>query len=93
MGPETAVLPQGWEERLWKVQNGNTDSFIGWCLDVEDLFMSKAAAARPKDQEFCTGLLRRGYVTLERCLELAPSMPLEPPEIARLVARIKRWAK
>ena len=93
VGPETAVLPQGWEERLWKVQNGNTDSFIGWCLDVDDLFMSKAAAARPKDQEFCTGLLRRGYVTLERCLELAPSMPMEPPEIARLVARIKRWAK
>lgn len=93
VGPETAVLPLGWEERLWKVQNGNTDSFIGWCLDVDDLFISKAAAARPKDQDFCVGLLRRGHVTLERALELAPTMPLESDDIARLVARIKRWAK
>lgn len=93
VGPDTAVLPQGWEERLWKVQNGNTDSYVGWCLDVDDLFMSKAVAARPKDQDFCIGLLQRGHVKLETALFLAPTMPLDAGEITRLVARIKRWAK
>ena len=93
VGPETAILPRGWKERLWKVQNGNTNSFIGWCLDVDDLFMSKAAAARPKDQAFCVGLLRRGHVKLEAMLALATTMPLGPSEIKRIVARKKRWAK
>ncbi|CAN7637494.1 hypothetical protein LJR129_004915 [Acidovorax sp. LjRoot129] len=93
VGPETAFLPDGWETRLWRVQNGNTDSRIGWCLDVTDLFMSKAAAARDKDQDYCLALLRNGYVSLEAALELAPGMPLEPEELERLIARIKRWAK
>ena len=53
VGPETAILPEGWQDRLHKVQNGNTDSRIGWCLDVLDLFMSKAFAARDKDHVFC----------------------------------------
>lgn len=93
VGPETAFLPNGWETRLWKVQNGNTDNRIGWCLDVDDLFMSKAAAAREKDQVFCVAFLKRGYVSLERALAIAPSMPLEPDGQAKLVARIKRWVK
>ena len=93
IGPDTATLPDGWETRLWKVQNGNTDSRIGWCLDVLDLFLSKAAAARPKDHDFCLALIRHGYVSLRDALSLAPTMPLEQGDLKRLIARIKRWGK
>lgn len=34
---ETAVLPQGWEERCIRVQNPNTRQKIGWCLESHDL--------------------------------------------------------
>ena len=29
VGPETAILPQGWEQRVVKIQNANTDLKIG----------------------------------------------------------------
>ena len=32
------------------------------CLEVHDLWISKAIAGRPKDLEFCQALLRQGHV-------------------------------
>lgn len=46
----TAVLPQGWRRRLVRVRNANTahisgqPQFTGWCLDKEDLCVSKLCA-------------------------------------------------
>ena len=37
VGPETAILPVGWKERLVLVSNINTRMVRGWCLDVHDL--------------------------------------------------------
>lgn len=61
VGPETAVLPKDWMQRLHRVQNSNTQDRIGYCLDVLDLFLAKAAAGREKDREFCMALLQYGY--------------------------------
>lgn len=58
VGPETAHLPAGWENRLVRISSENTGGAIGWCLDVHDLAYSKLAAGRPKDQEFVGNLLR-----------------------------------
>lgn len=93
VGPETAILPDGWQNRLHRVQNGNTDNRIGWCLDVADLFMSKAAAGRDKDLTFCCALLRHGYADLQQALDLVLHMPLDSNDRTRLAARIRRWAK
>ncbi len=41
VGPETAVLPEGWRDRLVKIQNQNTDLKIGYCLEPNDLAASK----------------------------------------------------
>jgi hypothetical protein len=57
------VLPDGWRERLVKVQNANTappsgrPRYIGWCLDKEDLCVAKLCALREKDQNFAAALL------------------------------------
>jgi len=62
VGPETAILPQGWQDRLVKVQSQSTDLKIGWCLEPHDLAASKLAAAREKDREFVAALLRHKLV-------------------------------
>lgn len=58
VGPETAQLPAGWEDRLVRISSENTGGAIGWCLEVHDLAYSKLAAGRPKDLEFVGNLLR-----------------------------------
>lgn len=65
---ETSVLPEGWRDRLVKVQNANTAGavgglqFTGWCLDKEDLCVAKLCALREKDQNFVSELLRADLV-------------------------------
>ena len=93
VGPETAVLPAGWMERVHRVQNHNTQSRIGYCLDVPDLFMAKAAAGRAKDRQFCMALLEHRYVALAAVLELVAKMPMDEKAQRALSATIRRWAK
>lgn len=93
VGPETAILPNGWSNRLHRVQNANTNGRIAYCLDVADLFMSKVAAGRDKDREFCMALLTYGYVQSDHMLSLVADMPLDKEVQSRLRATIRRWAK
>lgn len=93
VGPDTAVLPSNWMDRVHRIQNGNTNDRIGYCLDVVDLFLAKAAAGRDKDREFCMALFEHCYVTPARVLELVSLMPLEGMQQRALRATIRRWAK
>lgn len=93
VGPETALLPRDWLTRVHRVQNANTNGRVGYCLDLADLFLSKAAAGREKDREFCAALLMHGHVTTEQVLALVPTMPLEESAQRRLRAAIRRWAR
>jgi len=93
VGPDTAILAAGWMKRLHRVQNENTNGRVGYCLDVVDLFLAKAAAAREKDRVFCIALLEHGYVKSRAALELVPQMPLSEGDKVRLRARIQRWLK
>lgn len=92
VGPETATLPDGWMERVHRIQNANTDLRVGLCLSVVDLFMSKAWAGRDKDRAFCIGLLRHAFVSLDDALALVPRMPLDAAQQQTLSRRIRRWA-
>jgi hypothetical protein len=58
----TAVLPAGWQDRLRRCESPATNGVLAWCLEVHDLWLSKAAAMRPKDIEFCDALLHRAIV-------------------------------
>lgn len=59
----TAILVDGWRDRLVKVQTANTAApageprFTGWCLDKEDLCVAKLCGFREKDRNFVAGLL------------------------------------
>ena len=67
----TAVLPEGWQDRLILVSGENTRQVRGWCLEVHDLAVAKLIAGRPKDLDFIRTLIRCSYadaVTLRRRL-------------------------
>ena len=52
VGPTTATLPDGWEDRLVPLYSENTRGATGWCLEIHDLIVSKLVAGREKDLDF-----------------------------------------
>ena len=60
VGPNTATLPKGWRQRLVRIENRNTGGYVGLCLEVHDLAISKYIAGREKDREFTRELARLG---------------------------------
>jgi hypothetical protein len=70
VSPSTAVLPEGWEERLISVCSENTGGATGWCLDPHDLAFSKLAARREKDLEFVSALIQFKMIKQSRLLRL-----------------------
>ena len=53
--PGIVLLPIGWEQRLKPMRIGDV---AAWCLDVNDLVVSKLNAGRLKDYEFINAVLR-----------------------------------
>lgn len=68
VGPETAVLPQGWQQRVVRVESPATGGAVGFCIDTHDLAISKYVAGRPKDRVFNRALIRHGLVQRETLL-------------------------
>jgi hypothetical protein len=58
----TAVLPDGWRDRLVRYESPQTGGVVAWCLDLHDLWLAKAVAGRPKDLEFCRAFVHEGHV-------------------------------
>lgn len=71
---QTSALPEGWRDRLVKVQNVNTAApsgepqFTGWCLNKEDLCVAKLCALREKDRNFVAALVTAGLVDVPTIL-------------------------
>lgn len=76
VGPETATLPAGWEERLVAVRSENTGGATGWCLEVHDLVLSKCAAGRERDWEFAEEAVRHGLADPDELRRRVDEMPL-----------------
>lgn len=93
VGPETAILPDGWLNRVCRIQSAATNGRVGYCLDLPDLFMSKAAAGREKDRAFCMALLEYQHVRPSQVLGLVGAMPLDDHRKRALRASIRRWVK
>jgi hypothetical protein len=82
----TAVLPRGWEDRLVPFETPATNGVVARCLEIHDLWISKAIAGRPKDVEFCRAVLERGWVdrsTLAERLERVPGLDSRVEEAVR----------
>lgn len=70
IGPETLIVPAGWEDRLIRVElpalAKKDGSAVGWCLEIHDLLLSKLAAGRPHDLTFARDALEGGLGDLEQ---------------------------
>jgi hypothetical protein len=86
VGPETAVLPAGWQDRLVRIQNPNTDLKVGLCLEPHDLAASKLAAGREKDWDFVAEMLASQVADSAVLLERIAQLPLPPDRKNRLTA-------
>jgi hypothetical protein len=80
VGRDTAILPDGWEERLVRVSNDNTNGRTGRCLDAVDLCIAKLAAQRQKDSTFVAALLDHGLVNLAELHARADELNKADPE-------------
>lgn len=86
---ESAVLPEAWEFRTYRLQNQNTREFIGYCLEGHDLAASKLAAFRDKDRDFVRVLLAERLIQPDVLLERITWMELD----AVLRDRMERWVR
>lgn len=96
----TCVLPDGWRDRLVKVQNANTAApsgaprFTGWCLDKDDLCVAKLVAGREKDLNFVGALLDAGLVDVETIAARYGTLgPGHDGAVARGIAWLARWRR
>ena len=77
--PETAVLPEGWQDRLIVFESPATNGVKAFCLELHDLWISKAIAGRPKDWEFCEALIEKDLVDAQILHQrLAEVLKLDP---------------
>lgn len=88
VGPETAVLPAGWQERLIEINNANTNGVSGLCLEVHDLAISKLVAGRSKDLEFVQELVRQKMMQRSTLEARLAETRLTKAEEKRLRSRI-----
>jgi len=86
VGPRTAVLPAGWEQRLIRVE---TEAGAGLCLEPHDLVASKYVAGREKDRDYTRAALRHGLVDEATLLERLDRTPLETEQRDRIRKQIR----
>jgi len=75
---ETAILPQGWRERLVVIQNENTRGARGLCLEVHDLLVAKALAGREKDVAFLEEAARHHMADPEVMFHRLATVTVDP---------------
>lgn len=90
VGETTAILPDGWRERLVRVENPNTGGCAGLCLEVHDLAISKYAAGREKDLAFTAALARYQMTAKKTLLEREGWTRLDSARRKLVRARIER---
>lgn len=84
---ETATLPEGWRDRLVKVQNKNTNGATAWCLDPTDLAIAKHVAGRDKDIAFTAAMAQHGMIDASAFVERLKTVDLTPEHRDRVLAR------
>lgn len=81
----TAVLPHGWQDRLVRFRTPGTNGVTARCLEVHDLWISKAVAGRHKDLEFCRALADRHLVDRQVLAKRLDDVPNLDDRVRRAV--------
>lgn len=84
----TAVLPEGWRDRLVRYESPATNGVVAWCLELHDLWIAKAIAGRPKDTDYCKALRRARLVQKPALHERLATVDAITPAISERVAAL-----
>jgi hypothetical protein len=87
VGLSTAVLPDGWRDRLVTYRTPATGGVTALCLDPVDLVVAKLVANRPKDREFCVELVLRSIVGVDAVVDRLTLLAVDERERRTLVER------
>lgn len=98
---ELAVLGPGWRERLIRVEGANLATpsgvqAVAWCLHPNDILVSKYAAGRRKDIEYCEALIALRLPEVSRTQveaelgEIAKREPDRHPRVEVALASLAR---
>lgn len=90
VGPETATLPAGWEQRLVRVSNANTQGATGWCLELHDLVLAKYVAGREKDHDYIRVAIAHGLLDRHELEGRAQTLAIDDVRRVQILARIGR---
>jgi hypothetical protein len=90
VGEKTAILPQGWKDRLVVIQNKNTRGARGLCLEVHDLLVAKAIAGREKDLAFLSEAAKHQMGDVEILLQRLSTVEADSEVVKHARARIER---
>lgn len=88
VGPETSVLPRGWEDRLVRIENANTRGAVGLALDPHDLAVAKYVANREKDREFLREAIRTHLIDPAVVRERLALAPVATERLASMLAAL-----
>ena len=86
----TALLPEGWKDRLVSVRNDNTRGARGLCLEVHDLLVSKTIAGREKDLSYLKEAAGHRMADLGTLQERLATVAVEPVVREKARAAIQR---
>lgn len=80
VGPETAVAPEGWQNRLVRYdvppRMSSTRRAVAWCLEPHDLVLAKCVAGRQRDWDYARTALAEGIVELDVLLGRIDALPV-----------------
>ncbi|MFI6241882.1 DUF6036 family nucleotidyltransferase [Micromonospora sp. NPDC050795] len=80
----TAVLPDGWRDRLVLVESQSTQPGRGYTLEPHDCVVSKLVAGREKDHAFADALIRAKLVNPAVVAERIEMVQVHPLVLKRL---------
>lgn len=94
VGPETAQLATGWQERLVPIRNENTRGYTGWCLEAHDIAVAKLLVGREKDRVYVVALLRERLIDPDLIRNRVGEISgINEVEQTSAVARLERWVR
>jgi hypothetical protein len=91
----TAVLPEGWEDRVIPFLRPDGDPSTARCIDAHDLVVAKLVAGREKDLSFASALLRERLVeeaVLHDRVDLIPRPKAIQERVHRFIRRCSSQA-
>jgi hypothetical protein len=80
VGPETAMAPSGWQERLIRHEIpprvASTRHAVAWCLEPHDLVLSKCVRGDDRDWQYAAEALKAGIVNPDTLLARVTALPV-----------------